>query len=74
MQKNHENHIIHLFFVKMSSEILLKTNYEVLIMNCTYKTNRYKLSLLIISEQTAMHINFYVTFCFMQTEITTDYS
>jgi hypothetical protein len=74
MQKNHENHITHLFFVKMSSEILLKINYEVLIMNCTYKTNRYKLSLLIISEQIAMHINFYVTFCFMQTKITTDYS
>jgi hypothetical protein len=73
MQKNDENHITHLFFVKGTSEILLKTNYEILIMNCTYKTNRYKLSLLIISEQTAMHINFYVVFCFMQREIIADY-
>ncbi len=74
MQKNHENYITHLFFVKMISEILLKINYEILIMNCTYKTNRYKFSLLIISEQTTMNINFYVTFCFMQKKITTDYN
>jgi hypothetical protein len=57
MQKNHENHIIHFFFVKISSEILLKINYEVLIINCTYKTNRYKFSFLIINEQTAMHMS-----------------
>jgi hypothetical protein len=74
LQKDHENHIIHLFFVKKISKILLKFNHEVLIMNCTYKINRYKLSLLIINEQIAMHTNFYVTFCFMQREITTDYS
>jgi hypothetical protein len=50
MQKDVETRIVHFFFVKSISKILLKTNYEVLIMNCTYKTNRYKMSLLIISE------------------------
>jgi hypothetical protein len=74
LQKDHENYITHLFFVKKISKILLKFNHEVFIMNCTYKINRYKFSLLIISEQIAMHINFYVTFCFMQREITTDYN
>lgn len=34
-------------------------------MNCTYKMNRYKMSLLIINEQIALHINFYIVFCFM---------
>jgi hypothetical protein len=79
-QKNSQNQIIHLFFVKNISKELLKSNFEMLIMNCTYKINkydlimskwrkseliiRYKISLLIISEQTALHTNFYVVFCF----------
>jgi hypothetical protein len=58
---------------KNISQILLKSNYEVLVMNCTYKTNRYKMFFLIISEQTATHINFYVAFCFMQKEIIAGY-
>jgi hypothetical protein len=73
IQKDQETRIIHFFFVKNISKILLKNNYEILVMNCTYKTNRYKMSLLIISEQTSMHINFYVAFCFMQKEIIADY-
>jgi hypothetical protein len=73
MQKDDENHITHLFFVKETSEIVLKINYKILIMNCIYKINRYKLSFLIINEQIAMHIIFYLTFCFMQREIIADY-
>ncbi len=73
MQKDDEIHIIHFFFVKNISKILLKINYEVLVMNCTYKTNRYKMSFLIINEQTALHINYYVAFCFMQKKIIANY-
>ena len=76
MQKNEEdrNQITHLFFVKGSSRTFLKSNYEVLIMDCTYKTNRYKMPLLIISGQTALHTNFYVAFCFMASETKFDYT
>jgi hypothetical protein len=44
-----------------------------LMMNVIYKTNRYKMLLFIISEQIALHINFYVAFCFMISEISIDY-
>ena len=74
VQKNHLNQISHLFFIKGSSQRILKTNYEVLVMDCTYKTNRYKMPLLIISGQTALHSNFYVAFCFMAKETTSDYT
>lgn len=72
-QKNVRNQITHLFFVRKTSQELLKINHEVLVMNCTYKINRYKLSLLIISGQIALHINFYVAFCFMTQEKQEDY-
>jgi hypothetical protein len=50
MQKNNQNWITHLFFVRDETQASLKTYYEVLIMNCTYKTNRYRMSLMIINE------------------------
>ena len=74
MQKDDLDRITHLFFIKGCSQRLLKTNYEVLVMDATYKTNRYKMPLLIISGQTALHTNFYVAFCFMAKEATSDYT
>ena len=72
-QKNAINQITHLFFVKGTSQNLLKTNSEIIVMNCIYKINRYKMLLLIISAQTALHTNFYVIFCFMIKERANDY-
>ena len=59
--------------MKNISQILLKQNHEVLIMNCIYKINRYKMSLFIINDQIVMHINFYVGFCFIAKETNSDY-
>ncbi len=42
-------------------------------MNCTYKINRYNMSLIIISKQIALYINFYVVFDFITHEKTSDY-
>jgi hypothetical protein len=42
-QKNSQNQITHLFFVKNISKNLLKFNFEMLMMNCTYKINKYDL-------------------------------
>jgi hypothetical protein len=72
-QKNMNNQIIHLFFIRDTSQIMLKTNFEVFIINCIYKINRYKMLLLIISDQTTLHINYYVDFCFMTKETSVDY-
>jgi hypothetical protein len=39
-QTDDRNQITHLFFVKETSQEVLKRNYEILMMNCTYKINR----------------------------------
>ena len=52
---------------------LLKINLKILIMNCIYKINRFKLSLLVIFEVTALNIRFYIVFVFMLHEIAIDY-
>jgi hypothetical protein len=72
--KNARNQITHLFYIKESCQFILKINHEVLVLNCTYKINKYKISLLIISEQTRLHVNFYVAFCFMTSKKINDYS
>jgi hypothetical protein len=72
-RKNRFNQVSHLFFSRKSSQIILKTNYEVLIMNCIYKTNMYKMLLMIIFDQIALHKTFYVAFCFMIKEKQNDY-
>ncbi len=63
----------HLFFSRRSSQIILKINYEILIMNCIYKINKYKMLLMIIFDQIALHKIFYVAFCFMTKEKQNDY-
>lgn len=70
---NEDNQVINLFFSRCTTQTLLQTSFEVLIMNCTYKTNRFKMPLLVIGEQTALHINFYIAFCFMHEETTESY-
>ena len=68
------DHIIHLFFMRLTSQKLWLKNHEVLIMNFTYKTNRYKMLLLIIENQIVLNINFYVAFCFMAQKKVLDYT
>ena len=43
-------------------------------MDCTYKTNRFKLPLMVISGQTALHTTFYVAFAFIAKEKMEDYT
>ena len=52
---------------------LLRENHEILLMNCTYKINKYKMPLLIIIEIIVLNIIFYVDFCFMKGERYNDY-
>ena len=42
-------------------------------MNVTYKTNRYRLSLLIITNVNALRDSFYMIFCFLVTKKDEDY-
>ena len=52
---------------------LLRENHEVLLMNCTYKINKYKMPLLIITGVTSLNTTFYVGFLFMKGEHYSDY-
>jgi hypothetical protein len=72
--KDQMDRVTHLFFMKNTSVELLKINSEVPIMDCTYKTNRFKLPLLVISGVTALNTSFYIAFAFMLHETTTDYT
>lgn len=66
--------IIRLFFARTSSQKILRLNHEVLIMECTYKTNAYRMHLCIINGVIPLNTTFYVVFCFLSGEKTADYS
>jgi len=51
---------------------LLCLNIKILIINCIYKTNKYKMSLFII-KIIVLNIIFYVAFCFIKNESCNDY-
>ena len=73
-EKNQFDQILSLFFCKASSQKILAVNYEVLIMDCTYKTNKYKHPLMVITGVIALNTTFYVAFCFMSSEFSEDYA
>ncbi len=60
--------ITHLFFVEKHTFKLLKNNWKILLMNCIYKINKYKLSLLVIVDYISLSIIFYVDFAFLTRE------
>lgn len=72
-KKEYNDELQFLFFTPECMQKLLRLNMEVLIIDCTYKTNRYKMPLLIIIGVTALNTTFYVAFCFMKGESYSDY-
>ncbi len=57
-----------LFFAKTTSQKVLKFNYEVLLMDCIYKTNVYKMPLCIITGVTPLNTTYYVAFAVLSAE------
>ncbi len=62
-----------LFFTSKCMQKLLCENFKILIMNCIYKINKYKMLLLIIIDVTSLNIFYYIVFCFMKDESFDDY-
>jgi hypothetical protein len=60
--------ITHLFFAYSKSIELLNHFPEVILLDCTYKTNRFKLPLLNIVGTTCLNTTFYIAFCFIRHE------
>lgn len=76
IQKNSiTNWIQRFFFANMQiSKKKFVRNYEIFIMNCTYKTNKYKLFLFVIVDHICINITFYANFCFLFDEIQKNYA
>lgn len=49
----------------MSSQKILKYNHEILLTDTTYKTNKYKMLLIIVSRVTSLNISYYIAFAFV---------
>jgi len=62
-----------LFFVHKGMLEILCKNPEVLIMDCTYKTNKYKMPLLTICGVTSLGTTFIVGFAFLDKETKNHY-
>lgn len=71
--KDEQGRINRLWFAKTSAQKILKLNYEVLLMDCTYKTNVYRMPLCILNGVTGLNTTFYVGFCFLTKEGCEDY-
>ncbi|CAB4394027.1 unnamed protein product [Rhizophagus irregularis] len=65
--------VTHLFFAHNDSVALTRQYSSVLIMDCTYKTNKFKMPLLNVVGITSFNTTFYSCFIFMKGEEMTDY-
>jgi hypothetical protein len=65
---DNEGHLKALFFCHADSQKLLKAYHHILLFDCTYKTNKYRMPLLHVSGITGANKTFSVAFCFMAEE------
>jgi hypothetical protein len=72
-KQNSEAEITHVFFAHFKSLTLLQEYPHILLLDCTYKVNRFKLPLLNIIGSTNINTTFFVAFCFMLQEKEEDY-
>ena len=61
-------------FAYPNSLAYLQAYPEVLLLNCTYKTNKYSILLLNIIGVNAIQRSFYIAFAFLSREIEADYA
>ena len=54
-----------LFFVDKNIINILRKNFEIFVMNCIYKTNRFNIFLLNIVDHTFIETTFYIDFAFI---------
>lgn len=73
VKKDTENHVQCLFFAHRKQIELLLANPDILLMDCTYRTNKYKLPLLHILGCTNLQSFFSAAFCFLSQETELDY-
>ena len=72
--KDDDDKLKYFFFIFKVSQKLFRENLEIILMNCIYKINKYKMPLLIFIEIIFLNISFYAGFCFMKNKIINDYT
>jgi hypothetical protein len=72
-QCDEENSISHLFFAHRLSLQLCQLYSAVILMDCTYKTNKYKMPLLHVVGMTPFNTTFSICFVFLKEEKESDY-
>lgn len=65
---NQDGHLTHLFFAHPFSIMLTRSYSNVFVMDCTYKTNKYKMPLLDIIGVSSFNTSFYSCFAFLDKE------
>lgn len=68
-----DGHVTHLFFSHYKSIELVRSYSSVLLMDCTYKTNKFKMPLLNVVSVTSFNTTFFVCFVFIKDEKEEDY-
>ncbi|CAG8850556.1 8699_t:CDS:1, partial [Racocetra persica] len=72
-QCNQNDNLTHFFFAHSKSIALTKTYNSVLLIDCTYKTNKFKMPLLHIVGMTSFNTIFSSCFAFLKSEQENDY-
>ncbi|CAG8503738.1 2675_t:CDS:1 [Acaulospora morrowiae] len=72
-QYSENGHLTHLFFAHPISIVLTKTYSSVLLMDCTYKINKFRMPLLHIIGMTSFNTTFSSCFAFLKSEQEEDY-
>ena len=65
--------IEYLFLINKIFINIFKTNDKILIINCTYKINRYNISLIILIKTIYFNISFYFDMYFLKNETIKNY-
>lgn len=71
--RDESNHLVRLFFSPTSSRSLIAKNCDVLLIDCTYQTNKHKLPLLHVVGVTRTSDTFTVACCFLENELESTY-
>lgn len=73
LQKDEQNRVNHLMFLNRQVLEVFCQNHNILLLDCTYKTNRYWMPLLNMVFVTNMHTMMNLGFGFMSKEKSDDY-
>ncbi len=68
-----DNHLTRLFFAHPDSLLYLQQNFDILLLDCTYKTNKYDIKLLDMVKVDACQRSFCIAFAFLPREEEQDY-